>query len=194
MSITDTRLRAEAIASHGFRRILTDTVQPEPVAVVGFGLPSKDRDELARLFTRAPALIAACEAAEYWLTEEQANPGTARPDEILRVLRNALGHTRSIGLDTVPAEPVSPEPGGPATMTGDELKAIRKGLGLTTLEFGRALGYQGNANTVSVQVRQMETDMKPVKPWIARLADMYRRHGVPAGWTDPTPEGADPAP
>ena len=42
----------------------------------------------------APTLLQACEQAEYWLTEERANPGQAEPDMILRVLRAALATAR----------------------------------------------------------------------------------------------------
>jgi hypothetical protein len=36
------------------------------------------------------ALLTACEQAEHWLAEELAKPGEAKPDEILRVLREAI--------------------------------------------------------------------------------------------------------
>ena len=68
-------------------------------------------------------------------------------------------------------------------MTGQELKAIRHALGLTVLEFARALGYAGNDNTNSVLIRQMQDGRKPVPPRTARLATMYHRHGVPPHWT-----------
>ena len=67
-------------------------------------------------------------------------------------------------------------------MNGKKLRSVRQGLGLSVKEFGRALGYVGNDNTLSVQVRRYELDARPIPPWIARLAEMYRRHGVPPGW------------
>lgn len=39
----------------------------------------------------ADAMRLALESAEHWLTEEAANPGQTTPDEILRVIRAALG-------------------------------------------------------------------------------------------------------
>jgi transcriptional regulator with XRE-family HTH domain len=63
-------------------------------------------------------------------------------------------------------------------MTGPELKAIRKKLGLSTVELGRALGYIGKDNSVSVTVRRYEAEMKPIPPTIARLVAMYGKHGV----------------
>jgi transcriptional regulator with XRE-family HTH domain len=47
-------------------------------------------------------------------------------------------------------------------MTGAELKAIRQALGLTLSGFGKALGYQGNKNTLSVAVRRMESDRRQI--------------------------------
>lgn len=64
-------------------------------------------------------------------------------------------------------------------MTGPEFLAIRRQLDLTLMEFGRALGYQGDRNTIQVAVRRYESGVRDIPPWIARLAEMYRRHGVP---------------
>lgn len=68
-------------------------------------------------------------------------------------------------------------------MNGNELRAIRKSLGLSVKDFGRALGYTGSPNTLSVQVRRYETGARDIPPWIARLATMYGWHGVPPHWT-----------
>jgi transcriptional regulator with XRE-family HTH domain len=67
-------------------------------------------------------------------------------------------------------------------MTPQQFKAIRRELGLTVRDFGRALGYQGNDNTISVQVRQYECGDRIPPPWIERLAIMFGRHGVPPDW------------
>lgn len=67
-------------------------------------------------------------------------------------------------------------------MTGDELRAIRRALGLSLKDFGRALGYTGSPNTISVQVRRYEAGARDIPPWIARLATMYERHGIPPEW------------
>jgi transcriptional regulator with XRE-family HTH domain len=66
-------------------------------------------------------------------------------------------------------------------MTGQELKTIRKGLGLSVIEMGLALGYQGNDNTLSVQIRRYELGYRPIPPWIGRLAYMYSKFGIPEG-------------
>ena len=63
-------------------------------------------------------------------------------------------------------------------MTGADLKRIRKALGLSTVEMGRALGYEGADNTVSVTVRRYESGMRPIPPVVAVLVDMFDRHGV----------------
>lgn len=65
-------------------------------------------------------------------------------------------------------------------MTPADLTAIRKRLGLSTYEFGRAMGYAGTRQTVKTQVHDMEHGRRPIMPWIARLATMYDRYGVPA--------------
>lgn len=67
-------------------------------------------------------------------------------------------------------------------MTGEELKAIRRQLGLSTKELGRALGYTGADNTISVQIRRYESGARDIPPWIERLAVMYGRHGIPSEW------------
>lgn len=67
-------------------------------------------------------------------------------------------------------------------MTPAEFKSIRKDLGFSTAQWGRALGYQGTDNTVSVQVRRYESGRREIPPWIARLAEMLGRHGVPDDW------------
>ena len=64
-------------------------------------------------------------------------------------------------------------------MTGPDLKRIRRALGLSTTELGRAFGYEGQDNTVSVTIRRYEAGLRPIPPWIARLASMYDRYGVP---------------
>jgi transcriptional regulator with XRE-family HTH domain len=65
-------------------------------------------------------------------------------------------------------------------MTGPEFAAIRKSLGLSVIETGRALGYQGTDETVSVTVRRYEAlNGRKIPPWIARLAQMYARYGIP---------------
>lgn len=64
-------------------------------------------------------------------------------------------------------------------MTGPELAAIRQALGLSLVEFGRALGYLGNRNSIQVAVSRYEAGTREIPPWIARLAWMYGKHGVP---------------
>ena len=63
-------------------------------------------------------------------------------------------------------------------MTGAEFKSIRKRLGLSTVGMGRALGYEGQDNTVSVTVRRYESGMRPIPPTVAVLVMMFDRYGV----------------
>jgi hypothetical protein len=68
-------------------------------------------------------------------------------------------------------------------MTGEEMKSIRHELGLSTVQLGRAFGYGGEDNTASVMIRKYESGGRPIPVYLQRLLLMFRRHGVPAGWT-----------
>lgn len=69
-------------------------------------------------------------------------------------------------------------------MTGAELKRIRRRLGLSTTELGRAFGYEGSDITASGTIRKYESDARPIPPWLARLAYMFERHEVPTDFLD----------
>lgn len=69
-------------------------------------------------------------------------------------------------------------------MTGAEIKTIRRSLGLSTVQMGRALRFGGSDNAVSVHVRRMEADIRIVTPQVAGLAYMLGWHGVPERWPD----------
>jgi transcriptional regulator with XRE-family HTH domain len=53
-------------------------------------------------------------------------------------------------------------------MTGAELKAIRQALGLTLSGFGAAIGYKGNKNVLSVQIRRFESGARPIPHWTVK--------------------------
>ena len=59
-------------------------------------------------------------------------------------------------------------------MQGKELKAIRRELGLSAVELGRALGYAGTDNSASVTIRRYEANMRPIPPLVDRLARCFR--------------------
>jgi transcriptional regulator with XRE-family HTH domain len=63
-------------------------------------------------------------------------------------------------------------------MTPAEFRAIRKQLGLSTVQMGRALGYEGSDNSVSVTIRRYEAGIRPIPPTVAMLVAMYERHGL----------------
>ena len=69
-------------------------------------------------------------------------------------------------------------------MTGDKMKEIRRAIGLTALELGRAIGYQGNDNTIEVTVYRYEAGKREIPPWIARLIWYMDKHGVPESWIE----------
>lgn len=72
-------------------------------------------------------------------------------------------------------------------MNGEEMKRIRHQLGLSTTQLGRAFGYEGQDNTVSVTIRKYESGSRPIPPWLGRLLQMFETHGVPKGWTSKLP-------
>ena len=76
--------------------------------------------------------------------------------------------------EAIPAIDPFPDP-----MPGARLKAIRKKLRLPVIAFGRALGYGGTENTISTVVRKYELGTRDIPRYIARLAYMLERHGVP---------------
>ena len=47
-------------------------------------------------------------------------------------------------------------------MTGLEFKTIRLALGLTPLQWGRRLGYEGKNRSIQIMIYQLESDPKPV--------------------------------
>jgi transcriptional regulator with XRE-family HTH domain len=63
-------------------------------------------------------------------------------------------------------------------MTGSEFRAIRKSLGLSLREMGRAIGYEGTDDTVSAQINKYENGKRDIPPWIANLVTMYGKHGI----------------
>lgn len=65
------------------------------------------------------------------------------------------------------------------TQTPDDLRAIRKKLGLSLLQMGQAIGYQGTDQTIKNVWHRYETGERECPPWIARLAYMLGRYGVP---------------
>ncbi|MFA5900075.1 MAG: helix-turn-helix transcriptional regulator [Hyphomicrobium sp.] len=77
-------------------------------------------------------------------------------------------------------------------MTGDELNDIRTRLGLSTSQLGYALGFSGSKSNVSTTIRRFEHGEKPVPPWIARLALMFERYGIPNDFL--APDESEPTP
>ena len=93
-----------------------------------------------------------------FLKEREGDPAFKRA-----VLRDVLNHLlRELGERKPPRRPSS--------MTGPELKVIRKSLGLTRSGFGQKLGCKGNKNTLSIQIRRFESGARPIPEWIARRA------------------------
>ncbi|KQX40384.1 hypothetical protein ASD04_07070 [Devosia sp. Root436] len=83
-------------------------------------------------------------------------------------------------------------PSGPPIMKGSEMKAIRRRLGLSTTELGRAFGYVGQDDTASMTIRRYESGGRDIPPWLARLLRMYDRFGIPADIGDSVDLGIPP--
>ena len=64
-----------------------------------------------------------------------------------------------------------------ARMTGDDLRTIRKRLGLSLHDWGLALGYSGPHTRQ--QVHKIEVGIAPLTERTARLARMYELFGIP---------------
>jgi transcriptional regulator with XRE-family HTH domain len=66
-------------------------------------------------------------------------------------------------------------------MTPADLRTARETLGLTQADFARALGYRSlDRRNLGQQINDMEHGRKPIMPQTARLAEMFRRFGVPS--------------
>jgi transcriptional regulator with XRE-family HTH domain len=68
-------------------------------------------------------------------------------------------------------------------MTPAEFKACRLACGLTQSEWAVALGY--SLAEPRQQIHGMEAGTRSIMPWFGRLAEMYRRYGVPAEFITP---------
>lgn len=76
-------------------------------------------------------------------------------------------------------------------MTGAELKAIREALGLSLADWAYALGYRhASRDAARQQAYEMESGRKAITPQVARLAEMFRRYGVPPEWLQPASAAA----
>jgi len=62
-------------------------------------------------------------------------------------------------------------------MTSNELKRIRKGLGLTQTQFAILLGY-----THFSRISNFERGKDPIPKTTVCLARMFQMHGVPDEW------------
>ena len=71
-------------------------------------------------------------------------------------------------------------------MSGTELKAIRRHLGLSLDEFAVELGYDGSPKNNRTTMRRFETGERPISPPVARLAYMFLIFGLPGEWPEIT--------
>lgn len=84
-------LRDEGATSERGGDAATDAAeQDEDAPVAATAAPETEPAESATNVSPKQQLIAACQAAEYWLRAELDRPGETRPDNILRTLRTAI--------------------------------------------------------------------------------------------------------
>lgn len=70
-------------------------------------------------------------------------------------------------------------------MTPAEFKAARKSCRLRLAEWALALCYRSeDRKNLRKQINDMEAGRKAITPQVARLAEMYRRYGVPEEWIE----------
>jgi hypothetical protein len=60
------------------------------------------------------------------------------------------------------------------------LRTAREHVGLSQADFAEALGYGGTRQSKWQMISDMERGAKPTAVFVTRLAEVYRRHGVPA--------------
>lgn len=84
--------------------------------------------------------------------------------------------TASASVRTVPAD----ESSEAQAVTPQEMKRIRKELGLSHLQLGRACGHLGENETVNRTMRRYEAlEEGEIPPVMGRLLTMFDRYGVP---------------
>lgn len=64
------------------------------------------------------------------------------------------------------------------TMTGDDMARIREGLGLTRVQLGNAIGYNGNWNTVNELIKDYENSKRDIPNWIATTVRALDHDGL----------------
>lgn len=73
------------------------------------------------------------------------------------------------------------------------MRRIRKQLGLSSLQLGRAFGYSGSDAATAMAIRRFETGGRALPVWLGRLMEMFEMHGVPLKWTA-SPSSDPPSP
>ena len=93
-------------------------------------------------------LLAACQAAEHWLQAELGRPGETRPDEILRVLRAAIGRAEG---QRKPRETRRPDQSRPSNWRPREsskeamlIDMLRRPEGATIAQIMAVTGWQAH--------------------------------------------------
>jgi hypothetical protein len=68
-------------------------------------------------------------------------------------------------------------------MTAAQFRAAWEASGLPQADYALALGYRSpDRKNLRQQINDMACGRKPIPPRIARLVEMFRRHGIPPEW------------
>ena len=70
-------------------------------------------------------------------------------------------------------------------LTGEELRSVREGLGLSAGQMSRVLGYAGDARAGATAIENYEAGVRPIPLSLSRLAIMLGQLGVPETWDEP---------
>lgn len=65
---------------------------------------------------------------------------------------------------------------------GKKMRVIRERLGLSTHEWGKALGYGGTGRSLDMQIRRFELGHRKIPRQTYRLMLMFEAYGVPPKW------------
>lgn len=68
---------------------------------------------------------------------------------------------------------------GKKTISGAELRDIRKRLGFSRDGFAIELGYEGTNQGNNNTIKRFETEDRPIPMPVAKLAHMFAKFGIP---------------
>src|SRR5260221_1251010 len=67
---------------------------------------------------------------------------------------------------------------GECVMTGEHMQLVRASLDLNRVQFGRAIGYDGDRNTIDQTIRRYENGDRDIPGWIATAVRAMDHDGM----------------